>query len=179
MLVKKIADATRGNNLFIKKITNCFVLFLFLNIFKTVFSLQFVTFKLINMKNLIIFFLLMATMSSACCQQTTISKEDYLVKSKKQKTAAWILLGGGVALWGAGIIVATKSEADFTEVGAGGIIATIGVLATIGSIPLFIASARNKKKALTVSFKNGITKQYLNGYTVSRYYPAISFAVSF
>ncbi len=93
----------------------------------------------------------------------TVDANALLQKSKKQKTAAWILLGGGGALTTIGFIVGISQAAnDFsngisniftntnysTSSSTGAIIMVIaGTGAMLGSIPLFIASGNNKKKA--------------------------------
>ena len=86
-------------------------------------------------------------------------KQYYLAKSKNQKTIAWVLLGGGVAMTSIGIILARNKIAhekdpitallDIAGVNTIGyyVLSSFGVAATLGSIPLFIASARNKRKA--------------------------------
>ena len=91
--------------------------------------------------------LLLLCLSQTFAQQTTpsqpLSQQDYLKKSKSQKTAAWIMLGGGLALdiaaaaWGASHW--NSSGPDFLFV--------IGSASMLGSIPLFIASSKNKKRA--------------------------------
>ena len=120
-----------------------------------------------------------------------LTKQDYLVKSKKQKTAAWILLGGGFALMIAGSAImageasndyedqpynpfAPISEADFD---AGEVMVTAGLFAGLGSIPLFIASSRNKRKAMSLSLKNEQFQSIKNSSLVSRPMPAVSLRV--
>src|SRR5947207_2152061 len=85
---------------------------------------------------------------------------DYLEKSKKQITAAAILLGGGAALLAGGLMAHSSyinnhqdTNPDLTEIGidTGKILATIGVVLVAGSVPLFIASSNNKKKAKAAS----------------------------
>jgi hypothetical protein len=89
------------------------------------------------------------------CQKTSDSvpviKTDYLAKSKNQKTAAWILLGGGVALIGTGFIVGDSKNSSFDDAAFGALLAGIGTLSAIGSIPLFIASGKNKRRAMKAS----------------------------
>ena len=96
--------------------------------------------------------LLMAT--GSFCQQTdsshSLTQQDYLQKSKKQKTAAWVLLGGGAAVAvGAAILDVSsdwnKSETPYL------VAISIGCASMLGSIPLFIASKRNKRKAMNAS----------------------------
>jgi len=107
------------------------------------------------MKKNIIYFLLLALPATSLCQKTNDSvpviKTDYLVKSKNQKTAAWVLLGGGVALIGAGFLIGDSKNATFDDAGTGVVLGGIGFLSAVGSIPLFIASGKNKRKAMKAS----------------------------
>jgi len=107
------------------------------------------------MKKNIIYFLLLALPAASFCQKTNDSvpviKTDYLVKSKNQKTAAWVLLGGGVALIGAGFLIGDSKNATFDDAGTGVVLGGIGFLSAVGSIPLFIASGKNKRKAMKAS----------------------------
>lgn len=106
------------------------------------------------MGNLFICTMLVLTTISSFCQQPnrnhSLTQQDYLQKSKKQKTAAWILLGGGAAVAvGAALLDVssdwTKSETPYlVALAAGG-------ASMIGSIPLFIAAGRNKRKAMKAS----------------------------
>jgi len=91
--------------------------------------------------------------------------QDYLKKSKKQKKAGWILLGGGVVLIAtAAIIPRGDLEYDGITVGpyssdkyqndgikSGFLIA--GGITALGSIPFFIVSHKNRKRAASVSLK--------------------------
>jgi hypothetical protein len=97
--------------------------------------------------------LLLMTTSSFCQQKDfsqSLTQKDYLQKSKKQKTAAWVLLGGGFALAVGGAILDASSDWSKSEtpylvaIFAGG-------ASMVGSIPLFIASGRNKRKAMNAS----------------------------
>src|SRR6478735_2464395 len=111
------------------------------------------------MKKVITYVLLLAMPATTFCQKTNDSvpvvKTDYLVKSKNQKTAAWVLLGGGVALIGAGFLIGDSKNATFDDAGTGVVLGGIGFLSAVGSIPLFIASGKNKRKAMktTTSIK--------------------------
>ena len=111
---------------------------------------------------------------------------DYLKKSKNQKTTAWVLLGGGVALSVTGMVMysnAYKKAVDenpfYLGTNAnptGAVIATVGILSSIGSIPLFIASGKNKKRALVVStgFKMEKASVIQGACFVKKSYPALS-----
>lgn len=83
--------------------------------------------------------------------QQTHSSDFYLKKSKNQKSGAWILLGGGIALMGAGFLIGDRKESTFDDAATGVVIGGIGFLSTIGSIPLFIASSKNKKRGMSTS----------------------------
>jgi len=149
------------------------------------------------MKKIIAFATLLTITINSFCQQTdslkSIAKTDYLRKSKNKKTAAWVLLGGGIAMAVAGTIVysndynkAYKQDPFWTTVSygtnvnpTGAVIATIGVLAATGSIPFFIASGKNKKKAraLSTGFKMENAPSIQRASLVKRSYPAVSIKV--
>jgi hypothetical protein len=107
------------------------------------------------MKKIVVLTMLLFTVTSSFCQKTNagepLTRQDYLVKSKNQKTAAWVLLGGGAVLIGAGLLIGDRKESSFDDAATGGIIGIAGALSIITSIPLFIASGRNKRKAMSVS----------------------------
>ena len=107
------------------------------------------------MKKIMIYFLLLSLPAASFCQQTNDSvpliKTDYLQKSKNQKTAAWVLLGGGAVLIGTGFLIGDSKNSTFDDAATGAILGGIGVLSAIGSIPLFIASGKNKRKAMKTS----------------------------
>lgn len=115
----------------------------------------------------------------------TLTKEDYLKKSKHQKTAAWILGSSGVVLLGTAFVVAVgEASEDFfgifaPEVDDGGdasaVIGLVGLAALGSSIPLFIASGRNKRKAMSLSFRN-IPSQQMGKNGIS-YRPLPSFSL--
>jgi hypothetical protein len=104
------------------------------------------------MKKSILYFLLLALPAASFCQKTNDTipavKTDYLLKSKNQKTAAWVLLGGGTALIGLGFLIGDSKNATFDDAGTGVVLGGIGFLSAVGSIPLFIASGKNKRKAM-------------------------------
>ena len=107
------------------------------------------------MKKSIVYFLLLALPAASFCQKTNDTipavKTDYLLKSKNQKTAAWVLLGGGTALIGIGFLIGDSKNATFDDAGTGVVLGGIGFLSVVGSIPLFIASGKNKRKAMNAS----------------------------
>ncbi len=89
--------------------------------------------------------------SRSFCQQTDSSRsltpQDYLQKSKNQKTAARILLWGGAVVAVGAIILDVNSDWSKSETPY--IVAfSTGCASMIGSIPLFLASKRNKRKGM-------------------------------
>ena len=135
------------------------------------------------MKKNMIYLLLIALPITSFCQKTTDTipdiKTDYMVKSKNQKTAAWVLFGGGLALIGTGFLVGDGKEASFDDAATGAVLAGIGVLSTIGSIPLFIASGKNKRKAMqaTTFIKMEDARMIHNQSFIQTSYPVIALKI--
>jgi hypothetical protein len=89
-------------------------------------------------------------------QNPTLFKDDYLQKSKNQQTAGFILLACGTTLAVVGAIsfnhnydYASNSAADIS-----GFLMLGGIVTDLVSIPFFISSAKNARKAATISFNN-------------------------
>ena len=119
------------------------------------------------MKKFLIYFLLLvipaASFSQSTPDHTPLVKADYLKKSKSQKAAAWIITGAGSM----GLLVTALADASQE---AGGSLVTLFSLGTVEptyksytglyvasaaltavGVSFFIASSKNKKKALSVS----------------------------
>jgi hypothetical protein len=120
--------------------------------------------KTISMKKVIILTLLLAFVTVSFCQQTvqkhSLTQADYLQKSKKQKKTAMIFLGGGAALIVTSFVIPQGESTGFQidPIGGGGYeghkndgikgaLGLTGVVSMLGSIPFFIASGKNKKRA--------------------------------
>ena len=107
------------------------------------------------MRVIILFLAMIIPVVTMFGQQTDpkqpMTKEDYLAKSKRQKSGARVMLIGGAVLIGTGYLIGNSKEADFGQAGAGFIMGGIGFLSMVGSIPLFIASGKNKRRAMEVS----------------------------
>jgi hypothetical protein len=85
------------------------------------------------------------------------TKDYYLTRSRHQKTAAWVMLGSGVALTGIGIGVAVAETVDYAfgnsnTSNTGGVLAVVGIASVLGSIPFYISAAHNKHKAAEITF---------------------------
>ena len=140
------------------------------------------------MKHIIFFCLLLHLSISSVAQYTDTSATrlatDYLKKSNKQKTAGWILLGGGAGLVGIGVIVGVGTvwndllEGDTRGTDAAGIMMATGLVSMAGSIPLFIAAGKNRRKAAaTVSVKMEKATIINTWITSVNRYPALSIRV--
>ena len=97
------------------------------------------------------------TQTNAQLRDTTLNTNTHKVdanslfqKSKKQKTAAWILLGGGAGIAATVIIIIVfdpLSVFDLKKSNNRGLLLATGGAAMVASIPFFIASGKNKRKA--------------------------------
>ncbi len=110
------------------------------------------------------------------CQQTTTDsvtvQKDYLKLSKSQKTMGFVLLGIGVTCFA----IAAPGDVAFETAGA---LVVVGGLSALGSIPLFIAAGKNKRKAnaALVSFKMDKIPKLENKSFGHSYNPAISLKI--
>lgn len=128
------------------------------------------------MKKAILFTALLIISTSSFSQQTEstqpLTKEDYLKKSKSQKTAGFVLLGIGVAC----IAIAAPGDVSF---GVLPVLVIGGAGAAVGSILLFSAASRNKRKAMkmTASIDAKKIPNVSSSGILYNSYPAISFKI--
>jgi len=107
------------------------------------------------MKKIFVFTMLFITATATFSQQIysspTLTKQDYLKKSRHQRSAAALLISTGLLCAGLGTLaVAINPDSDGHD--SGGVFFMVTGFAVIGSsIPLFIASSKNKKKAASLS----------------------------
>jgi hypothetical protein len=146
------------------------------------------------MKKIIVFAVLLILSASSFSQQEKrsagLSKEDYLQKSGKQKRAANIMLGGGAVLLITGIVIPKGAQMDTDEIypfftvtsyrndGIRAALAITGILSMLGSVPVYIASGKNKRRAMAISFKNERTVQMQKGAFVHQPVPSITIKLS-
>lgn len=131
------------------------------------------------MKKIFVLIMLLAVSATSFSQQTNpspaLTKQDYLQKSKQQKTTAVILMVAcpvlmlSPALIGANSGFSTVLSYSFTA---------LGFLCLPASIPFFIASHRNKKKAMSLSFKNEPAPQLQNNSFTNRSVPSLTLKIS-
>ena len=146
------------------------------------------------MKKFLIYFLLLvipaASFSQSTPDHTPLVKADYLKKSHNQKTAAWVLLGGGGLLFTIGAVISANDVAN--DLGnifnsnyqqssdAGPILLVAGCITMLGSVPLFVASSKNYRRARTASAGLKMEKVpviYQKSF-VQNSYPALSLKIN-
>jgi len=103
-----------------------------------------------------IFFLTVSLFTLSSFSQTlnpTLTKDDYLQKSKKQKTTGWILFIGGTTMAVIGGLVFSDNFDYSSNVAtdASGYLVLGGLFVDLLSIPFFISSAKNNRKAASIS----------------------------
>jgi hypothetical protein len=116
--------------------------------------------------------------------QYKYSKEEYLKKSRTNKTVGWIMLGTGAAITATGLIIASSAPEDEflpEETYTGGIAMGVGLLSMVGSVPFFIVSGNQARKAATMTAGIKMEKEMRlpsNGMGQTAY-PAISVKLNF
>jgi hypothetical protein len=146
------------------------------------------------MKQALVLLLLISVVVNCFGQQATPAptiQSDYLQKSKHQKTAAWILLGGGAALFIVSAVIPEGEEEWDTYYGLPmkgnkndgikGALGLTGAVSMLASIPLFIASGKNKRRALSASadFKMEKSQVVRRAAFADKSYPAAAVKLNF
>lgn len=131
----------------------------------------------------IILVLCFGVISFRCIAQAT-GKTGYLQKSKNQKTAAWVLLGGGALVEIVGVIVYPKNlsilgntQSELSRERTASVLLITGGAIMLSSIPFFVSSAKNKRKAMSVSFKNEWVPQLQETLVSYKTLPSLSFTI--
>ncbi|MFV5699892.1 hypothetical protein ACM55H_16140 [Flavobacterium sp. ZT3R17] len=136
------------------------------------------------MKKTITFLMLLLFTVNAFSQtipSNEFSKEYYLKKSKNQKTTGWILLSGGTIMTVVGVIGFSDSwySSSNSTTDAYGFIMLGGVVSGLGSIPFFIMSGNNARKAATISLISQPVFNPMQGSLVLNSQPALSVKITF
>lgn len=136
------------------------------------------------MKKILIFLMLLLFTVRVFGQETPsteFSKEYYLEKSKKQKTTGWVMLAGGAVITIVGLIgfSSTYDDTSYSTTDAYGFMTVGGPLICLGSIPFFISSGSNAKKAATLSFSNQPILMPQQGSLVQNSQPSLSLKIDF
>jgi len=132
------------------------------------------------MKRIIICTLIVAFAYSSFGQQSALTRQDYLKKSKNQKTVAWVLAGGGAALIITGLVIGNKDEVSFNDATSGATFIIIGAIPVVASIPFFVASGKNKRRAMQASayFKKENSYFTRSFSKVRTCFPALTFKIA-
>ena len=143
------------------------------------------------MKKAILFPLLLIISATSFCRQTNNetapTNDSYIQKSKQQKTGAFIFLGAGAGL----ITTAISIEPfyNYKKVGTTLIMPPpdytykiiffiTGLASMVASIPFFINSSKNKRKAASLSIKNEKIQTFQNSSFACKFAPAVHFKIS-
>ena len=154
------------------------------------------------MKSFFSLLLIIAFVSNACGSVLNadsippLSKQDYLRKSKRQMAGAIVSVSGGVLLSGigtafllTGAAVATTeiiispitgtgpSEETNRTVNTGLALFLLGAAGVIICIPLFIASAKNKKRAASLSVGSQSVQQMGKGSIAQNNIPSLRLTI--
>lgn len=142
------------------------------------------------MKCIILLFATILVSSSIFAQQKTytIDKDALLARSQKQKTAAWIFLGAGSAVTAGGTVLFVHGMSSIDESndvienelqvigGAGAMLIGIGAMCT--SIPFFVKSHKNYKRAMSFHFKNEMAPMLVNGKLSRQSFTALAVTIN-
>ena len=144
------------------------------------------------MKKAFILVSMLIVAASTFCQQPNpapaLTKQDYLQKSKNQKKTAWIMLGGGAALVLTGVLIPRGEHTGWNPIsgdeyendGISAAFGLTGMVAMLGSIPFFISSGKNKRKAMSSSvvLKMERLVEIQQYSTINQIYPAVGIQIN-
>lgn len=110
------------------------------------------------MKNILLLLSILSLPTISFCQvkgDPLFTKDYYNTKSKNQKTIAWALLGGGTAIAVTGMILGNQEDepGDLgygSSFDAGMWLFGGGIIADLVSIPFFISSSNNARRAASI-----------------------------
>jgi hypothetical protein len=107
-----------------------------------------------------------------------LTKDYYLQKSKNQRTAVYILSGvGAVAITIPIFFYENDIYVEGIDPDTGLFSMLIGAVMVVSSIPLHKASEINKRKAMSLSFKNESTPYFQNGSSLTWGVPSLSLKI--
>lgn len=129
--------------------------------------------------------------STIFCQENPIrlpalEKQDYLKKSKSQKTIGIVLLTSGSVIATVGLAMTLSNVSGIFDPDnpprhnstTADILGYSGLVIAAGSIPFFIASSKNKKKAFGLSLKNDLIPRIHKKIFFSYSVPSISISLN-
>ncbi|MEY3499667.1 MAG: hypothetical protein RL308_1336 [Bacteroidota bacterium] len=107
----------------------------------------------------VVFFFFTSNLWSQNAAVVPYSKAYYLQKSNKQKRVGWILLGGGALFATVGGIGFSENFGIFTSNSTAdgyGFLFLTGIVSGLASIPVFISSGNNARRAATITFNTDL-----------------------
>ncbi len=130
------------------------------------------------MKKILFSFACIMLVTYSFCQvnRTHLTKEDFMKRSKHQKTAAFLLLPVGVLSTAVGMIRFKNDDGSYGN-SRNTVFLVTGLAAIGGSITLFIASSRNKKRGMSLSFKNETAPRLEKSSFITRSIPSLSLRI--
>ena len=137
------------------------------------------------MKIFILFIAFLLFSSNLWSQNTAVvpnSKDYYLQKSNNQKRAGWVLLGGGALLTTVGGIGFIENFGIFTSNSTAdgyGFLFLTGIVSGLASIPVFISSGNNARRAATITFYVNTNLGTKLVAMVQNYEPLFGFKITF
>ena len=137
------------------------------------------------MKRFIFSLILLPLALATYCQPapaTPLTKEDYLQKSKNQKKTGLILLIGGSTMAIIGGIVFANSDflsSDDPSTDAGGYLFIGGLTLDLVSIPFFISSSNNARKAASIGFSNQRLLLPQQNQSIAKMQPSLTLRIAF
>jgi hypothetical protein len=136
------------------------------------------------MKKMFLLFLCMSIMYSSIAQQTpsgtskpVLTKEEYLQRSKKLWRVAIIVVSAGGAMAIAGIALGTNGNNYNDDGNLSGALFITGCAVMISSLGFSIPAHINKKKAMSVSFKNEFAPLMQRNMVFNRSVPSLSLKI--
>jgi len=141
------------------------------------------------MKKIVIIILILIVSAPVFGQQTDsssiLTRQDYMAKSKNQKKAAIILLVDGAVISGIGLGITLNNLNGLfnpNQPNKNGTFADVltysGLVIAAVSIPLFFASSKNEKKAISMSFKNQLVPQFQGTDFIHRAVPSLHLKIN-
>jgi hypothetical protein len=127
-------------------------------------------------KNLSAILFLLFTLS-AFSQNKANNKDYYLRKSKNQKTVFYVFAGTGAGLIITGIVLSAVHNDPDTQYFTGGFLAAGGFGALAISVPFFVASIKNKHRAVSLSLKNEKIQQLNKNTFVYKQVPSLTLKI--
>jgi hypothetical protein len=143
------------------------------------------------MRSTILIPILLILFAAASAQQTTtvspaLTKTDYLKKSKNQKTTGIVLLTTGSVMATVGLAMTLSNVSGIFDPNdpprhnssTADILGYSGLAIAAASIPFFVASSKNKKKAYSLSLKNDLVPRIYEKRFFYHSVPSISISIT-